>query len=150
MNTTTITPPRRDRPWAAWGKTDGELTIISWHTTENAAKTAAEKTSNYYYFDTWGAAQTGTEFPTDPQPETETETPATSTDEPQTKFTAHTTHCECSHWYLIHADGTVEGTGCTKNPTGKRSIYAQGHDAKHASLKTREIKNGGKLVRVAK
>ena len=144
----TITTPRRDRPWAAWGKTDGELTIISWHTTENAAKTAAEKTSNYYYFDTWGAAQTGTEFPTDPQPETETETPTTSTDEPQTKLTAHTTHCECSHWYLIHADGTVEGTGCTKNPTGKRSTYAQGHDAKHNSLKTRATKTGSKLTRI--
>ena len=145
MNTTTITTPRSDRPWAAWGKADGELTILSWHTTENAAKTKAEKASNSYYFDTWGAAQTGTKLPTDPQPQPETETETKTT-----KFTAHITQCECSHWYLINADGTVEGTGCTKNPIGKRSIYAQGHDAKHASLKTREIKNGGKLVRVTK
>ena len=143
---TTITTPRRDRPWAAWGKTDGELTIISWHTTENAAKTAAEKTSNYYYFDTWGAAQTGTEFPTDPQPETET--PTANTNKSQIKFTARITRCECSHWYLIHTDGTVEGTGCTKNPASKRSIYAQGHDAKHNSLKTRATKTGSKLTRI--
>ena len=146
MNTTTITTPRSDRPWAAWGKADGELTILSWHTTENAAKTKAEKASNNCHFDTWGAAQTGTELPTDPQPETEPETETT----PQTPITTHITRCECSHWYLIHTDGTAEGTGCTKNPTGKRSAYAQGHDAKHASIKNREIKNGGKLIRVTK
>lgn len=143
--TTIITAPRSDRPWAAWGEADGELTIFSWHTTEKAAKAKAEKASNEDYYDAWGAARTGTEFPTGPQPEAETETLTLT---PIAKFAAHTTQCECSHWYLIHADGTVEGTGCIKNPAGKRSIYAQGHDAKHYSLKSRAVKTGGKLVRV--
>lgn len=146
MNTTTITTPRNDRPWAAWGETDGELTILSWHKTEDAAKAKAAKASNDYYFDTWGAAQTGTELPTNTNPEPEPQTSLTT----RITNTAHITNCECSHWYLINADGTIEGTGCTKNPNNKRSRYAQGHDAKHASLKTRQIKTGGKLVRVDK